>query len=181
MNNLHEGYKRHGSFFSFRLTQNHCNFENKITYGIDVTPSNSASKDAYDRLSLRWRKVRVVLDRAAGKYSVKLPQHGRWQSNHSYIPQGFDIDFFHHSLFFASLPRARPEPLWKRYVRLVVRQTGSFYTLSIAFVKQTNDAFFEELTFSCPSMLRTVLSVLSFSPLLVSSFCPPIPSLWNVT
>ena len=38
---------------------------------------NSASKDAFDRLSLRWRKASVVFGRAAEKYSVKPPQAGR--------------------------------------------------------------------------------------------------------
>ena len=48
---------------------------------------------------------------------MKPPQPGRWQSNHSYIQQGFILIFFHHSIFFfGSMRLARIEPLRKRYV-----------------------------------------------------------------
>ena len=73
---------------------------------------------------MRWRKARVILGRVARKYPVKPLQPCRWQSNHSYIPQGFTLIFFlhhwifflHHWIFFASMPLVRFEPLRKRYV-----------------------------------------------------------------
>ena len=100
-----------------------------ITYGIDgVKSSNSAFEDAFWSTVLRWRKVRVVLTRAAGKYTVKALQPDRWQSNQLIHTAGLYIDlffffylfiFYLFFFFFASKPRmplARFEPVRQRYV-----------------------------------------------------------------
>ena len=80
-------------------------------YGIDVKSSNSTSKDAFLNECL-WREESQgsSLSCAAGNYSVKPPQPGRWQSNSSYIPQGFILIFRHHSIIFASMPASATNP-----------------------------------------------------------------------
>ena len=81
-----------------------------ITYGIDDKSSNSVFEDAFWSTVLRWRKARIVLARAAEKYSAKPLQPGRWQSNHSLYK------YFSPLNIFASMSLAQFQPVRKRYV-----------------------------------------------------------------
>ena len=61
-----------------------------LTYGIDIKSSNSASEDAFWLTVLGWRKARVVLDHAAGKYRAA----GDSQTIHTYCRVFYWYCFF---------------------------------------------------------------------------------------
>ena len=64
--------------------------------------------------------------RLPGKYSVNSPQPGRDNQTTHTFRRDFHWHIFRHSIFFASMPPARLEPLRKRYVASRQTKTNRF-------------------------------------------------------
>ena len=96
-----------------------------ITYGIDVQWSNSAFEDAFWSTVLRWRKARVVLDRAAETDTL-------WSHRN---PAGDALYWYFSPLdIFASMPLAQFESVGQRYV--AIRENNRFTDWAIRLYRE---------------------------------------------